>query len=38
MADYDGDHFVMQGARLARRVRALADWVEAEMARAGGFG
>jgi len=34
MAYYDRDHFVMQGAHLAQRVRLLASWVEAEMARA----
>ncbi len=32
MADYDRDHFVMQGVHLGRRVRRLADWVEAAMA------
>jgi hypothetical protein len=37
MADYDRDHFVMKGAHLARRVRALADWVESEMAQAAGL-
>lgn len=37
MADYDGDHFVMRGVRSARRVRALADWLEAAMAEAAGL-
>lgn len=37
MADYDHDHFVMQGAHLGRRVRRLADWVEAEMATTAGL-
>lgn len=37
MADYDRDHFVMQGKHLARRVQRLADWVEAEMAAGAGL-
>lgn len=37
MADYDRDHFVMKGLHLAPRIRALADWVEAEMAQAAGL-
>jgi len=37
MADYHRDHFVMRGAGVGRRVRRLADWVEAEMARAAGL-
>lgn len=37
MADYDRDHFVMKGPHLARRIRALGDWVEAEMAQAAGL-
>ena len=37
MADYDRDHVVMRGAHLGRRVRRLADWVEAEMATTAGL-
>lgn len=37
LADYDRDHFVMQGAHIGQRVRAMADWIEAEMAREAGF-
>lgn len=37
MADYDRDHFVMRGAHLAQRVRALAAWIEAEMAAQAGL-
>lgn len=37
MSEYDRDHFVMRGAHLARRVRALADWIEGEMAQAAGL-
>ncbi len=31
MSDYDVDHFVMRGAHIAVRVRALAAWVEREI-------
>ncbi|GGJ16971.1 hypothetical protein [Neoroseomonas lacus] len=34
MADYDYDHFVLKGPHIAVRVRALAHWVEREMASA----
>lgn len=37
MADYDHDHFTMQGVHIARRVRRLADWVEKEMAKTAGL-
>ena len=34
MSDYEYDHFVLKGPHIAVRVRALADWVEREMASA----
>lgn len=33
MSDYDYDHFVLKGAHIAVRIRALADWVEREIGR-----
>ena len=34
ISDYDRDHFVLQGAHIAVRVRRLADWIEREMSPA----